>query len=62
MMVVLIVRLWLNERVERIHNLTVAHNDNANGANGRALVVSCLKIYSCKISHTVAEVLKNVFG
>ena len=53
--VVIIVRLWLDERVERIHNLTITYNDYANGANRTALVVCRFKIYCCKISHYLSS-------
>ena len=49
--IVIIVRLWLDERVERIHNLTIANNNNSNRANAAALIVSRFKIYSCKVLH-----------
>ena len=49
--VVVIVRLWLDERIERFYYLAIANNHYANRANGTALVVSRLKIYCCKISH-----------
>ena len=51
--VVIVVRLRLNERIERIHYLAISHNDNTYRTNAAALVVGCLKIYRCKIPHTV---------
>ena len=46
-----ILRLWLDETVVAIHNLTIYYYHNANGAYACALLVGCLKIYSCKILH-----------
>jgi len=49
--VVVVVRLGLNEGVERIDYLAVTNDNDTNRANAAALVVSRFKIYSCKISH-----------
>ena len=50
---IIIVWLRLDKRVERIYNFSIAYDDYSNGANRRTLVVSCLKIYCCKIQHGV---------
>ena len=49
--VVIIVRLWLDKRVERIDYLTTTNNDNSNRAYATALIVCRFKIYCCKILH-----------
>ena len=50
--IIIIVGLWLNQRVERIHDLTITYNHHANRADAGALVVGCLEINSCKVSHS----------
>jgi hypothetical protein len=47
--IVIVVGLWLYERIEGIDNLAVPDNDNAHRTNGATLVVGCFEIYSCKI-------------
>jgi len=49
--VVIIVWLRLNERVERIYNLTIANNDDSYRAYAATLIVSRFKIYCCKVFH-----------
>lgn len=49
--VIIIVRLRLDERIERIYNLAIANNDNPHGTYRTPLIVCCFKIYSCKIFH-----------
>ena len=46
--------LWLDQGIERIHYLTVPHNDNSYRANRRTLIVSRFKVYSCKIFHCMS--------
>ena len=55
--IVIIVRLRLDERVERINYLAIANNDDSYRAYAATLIVGRLKIYGCKISHTVYFVL-----
>ena len=47
----IILRLWLDETVVAIHNLTIPYYHNAHGANAGSLLVGSLKIYRCKILH-----------
>lgn len=47
----IILRLWLDETVVAIHNLTIPYYHNAYGANAGSLLVGSLKIYRCKILH-----------
>ena len=47
----IILRLWLDETVVAIHNLTIPYYHDAHGANACALLVGSLKIYRCKILH-----------
>ena len=47
----IILRLWLDETVVAIHNLTIPYNHNAHGANAGSLLVGCLKVYRGKILH-----------
>ena len=47
----IILRLWLDETVVAIHNLTIPYNHNAHGANAGSLLVGGLKVYCCKILH-----------
>ena len=49
--VVIVVWFRLNEGVEGIHNLSVPDNNYAHRTNRTPLVIGCLKIYCCKISH-----------
>ena len=49
--IVIVVRLWMNERVELIHNLSVPNDDHTNRTYRRTIIVGRFKIYSCKISH-----------
>ena len=49
--VVVILWLWLDERVETIHHLTSSNNNHANSAYRRTLIIGGFKIYSCKIFH-----------
>ena len=53
--IVIIVRLWLDERIERIYNLTIPDNDDSHRANGTAFVVCRFKIYCCKILHYLSS-------
>ena len=46
-----IVRLGLDERIERVYYLAVPHNDHAHTAHAGALVIGRLEIYGCKVSH-----------
>lgn len=47
----IILRLWLDETLVAIHNLTIPYYHNAYGANAGSLLVGSLKIYRCKILH-----------
>ena len=49
--VVVIIWLWLDERVEPVSNLTVTHDDDANSADRRPFVVGCFKVYCSKVLH-----------
>ena len=49
--VIIIVRLRLDERVKRIYNLTIAHNDDTYRAYAAALIVGRFEVYCCKIMH-----------
>ena len=46
--IIIIVGLWLNQRVEGIYDLTITHYHHTNGADTGSLVVGCLKIYTSK--------------
>ena len=50
--VVVVVRLGLNEGVERIDYLAVTNDNDTNRANRTALIIGGLKIYCCKFLHT----------
>ena len=47
----IILRLWLDETVVAIHNLTIPYYHNAYGANAGSLLVGSLKVYCGKILH-----------
>ena len=49
--VIVILWLWLDERVETIYHLTSSNNNHADRAHRRTLIVGGFKIYSCKIFH-----------
>ena len=49
--VVIILRLWLDKRIELIHYLPTPHYHYANRAHRRAMVVGSLKIYGCEVLH-----------
>jgi len=49
--IVIIVRLRLDKRIERIYYLTAANNNNTYRANATALIISRFKIYCCKVLH-----------
>ena len=57
---VIIVRLGLDEGVERIYYLTITHNDYSNGTNRRTLIVSRFKIYCCKILHIINSTFYSI--
>ena len=50
--VVVVVRLGLNEGVERIDYLAVTNDNDTNRADAAALVISRFKVNRCKILHT----------
>ena len=41
----IIIRLWLNERIERVHKLAVANNHHADATHAAALVIGGLEVY-----------------
>ena len=49
--IIIIVGLWLDQGLKRIHDLTIAHDHHTHGADAGTLVVGRLKIYCCKVSH-----------
>lgn len=49
--IIIIVRLGLDERIERIHYLAITNNDDTNRTDAAPLVVCRFKIYGCKVSH-----------
>lgn len=52
--VVVIVWLWLDERVERVCYLAIADDDDANRADRRTAAVGCLEVNCCKVEHVVS--------
>ena len=56
--VVVVIRLWLDKRVERINYLAIPYDDYSDATNTASLVVSCFKIYCSKIFHY--SVLPNI--
>jgi hypothetical protein len=49
--VVIVVRLWLDEGVVSVNYLTIADDDDADGADAAALVVGGFEVYCCKVFH-----------
>lgn len=49
--VIIIVRLWLNKRIERIYYLAIPYNYYTNTTNTASFVVCRFKIYRCKVFH-----------
>ena len=50
--IIIVVRLRLNQRIERIYNLTIPDYHHANGAHAGPLVVGCFKIDCCEVIQT----------
>ena len=57
--IIIIVGLRLDQRIERIHDLTIPDNHNTNGADAGPLIIGSLKIYSSKVSHISCKDTKN---
>ncbi len=49
--IIIVIWLWLDQRIESIYDFTITHNHYSNRANTGSLVVSCLEVYCCKVSH-----------
>ena len=54
--IVVIVRLWLDEGIERIHKLIVFHNYHTYATHAGALVVGGLEIYGGEVVHLLAKI------
>lgn len=49
--IIIVVRLWLNQRIEVVDKLAVADYDYAHGTDTRGTVVSSFEIYRGKVEH-----------
>lgn len=48
-----ILRLWMNQRIEGINYFSSTYNHHAYAAHARRLLIGRLEIYCCKIFHTL---------
>ena len=53
----IILRLRMNQAVERVHNLTAAHNHHPNAAHAGTALIRRLKIYCCKVFQALTLIM-----
>ena len=55
--IIIVVRLRLNQGIERIHYLAIAYYHHAHRADTGPLVVGSLKVYCCKVCYIYQQLL-----
>ena len=48
-----ILRLRMDERIERIHHFPAPHHDHAHAADAAGLLVRRLEVYGCEVRHFI---------
>lgn len=52
----IVVRIGMNQAIERVHHVPIAHDDDAHGADAAGVAVGCFEIYDDGVGQSTTNI------